>query len=318
MSRTIRIIISFLFLNVFCNASAIAAIFGTDNRNDVGASNPFYQLGRSVAVGVLSSLRTNLNESSIKLDTSKADFLCSYERFFEQSSIPYACTGFLVSPQILITAGHCVYVKGDISNDSGERCTVYDWMFDYRSDVRPDWSSSPIVSSKNIYRCKKIIYAVMEESKPYRDFAVILLDRPVLDRQPLELASSQNLMNENISMLGHPLGLPLKATGDGRILKNDRNSESFLTNLDAFEGNSGSPIFNSNKKVVGILVGGTPSPSLYQKPGESCDSTNRCDEVGQNCAVNSDSATNINAGAYSEAQRIESILKYLSEQPSQR
>src|SRR5690606_11935720 len=76
-------------------------------------------------------------------------------------------------------------------------------------------------------------------------------------------------------MLGHPLGLPMKASDNATMTPLDGNriglfSSSYdllrriftkqtyyNTNLDSFAGNSGSPVFNANTHVVeGILIGG--------------------------------------------------------------
>lgn len=297
------------FTIFFISPATEAAVFGQDNREEAYFKNGIWtEISRSVAVGVLSTMITPLDSSQVKIDsTNKTDFLCSDEKFFGQPSLSFACTGFLIAPQILVTAGHCAYVNGEISNDTEDRCSVYNWMFDYRSDSNINWKNSPIVSAQNIYRCQKIIYAVMEESAPYRDFAVIRLDRPVIGRTPLKTASSFLLNHEELTMLGHPLGLPLKVTDEASVLQNNPLHESFLTNLDAFEGNSGSPVMNSRGEVVGLLTGGTPSESLFKKIGETCERVNRCDNQGLNCLTSDDSGS----FASSEVQRIESVLKYL-------
>lgn len=57
-------------------------------------------------------------------------------------------------------------------------------------------------------------------------------------------------------MLGYPSGLPLKATVNVSITSFD-NSGGFYTSLDAFQGNSGSPVFDLNTpQVIGVLVSG--------------------------------------------------------------
>jgi V8-like Glu-specific endopeptidase len=63
-------------------------------------------------------------------------------------------------------------------------------------------------------------------------------------------------------MIGHPLGMPMKVTGDDksiiRTTESDRAGNIFWsTNLDGFTGNSGSPVFREeDQSLVGIFVYG--------------------------------------------------------------
>ena len=54
--------------------------------------------------------------------------------------------------------------------------------------------------------------------------------------------------------MGHPSGLPLKVTAGATVRSHKR--DFYVANLDSFEGNSGSPVFNENYEVAGILVRG--------------------------------------------------------------
>jgi hypothetical protein len=68
-------------------------------------------------------------------------------------------------------------------------------------------------------------------------------------------------------MFGHPLGLPLKYTPDGQISKVFK--DLINTNLDAFHGNSGSPVFSLPKnRFEGILIRG--NPDFYEVERDGC------------------------------------------------
>jgi V8-like Glu-specific endopeptidase len=274
--------ISKILITIFVALSsygAYADIFGRDDRNDVIRTSFKSDLGRPVAVGVLNSLWTDLgNGTSELLADYVSDYMCKDERFNNQPSVSYACSGFLVGPDLLVTAGHCSTHGVEIRNETDKYCEAYTWMFDYRAD-----SDISKVENKNIYRCKEIIYAVAtEDGVNSHDFALIRLDRPVLDREPLKIASKELRKNDTVTMMGFPMGLPLKFTNNARVFE-PSVGRSFLTNLDAFSGNSGSPVFNARDEVVGVLVAGNPGVSTYTDPKLRCERFNRCDENGRNC-----------------------------------
>lgn len=273
---SMKILMTLVYL--FC-LNARADIFGRDDRTDVLLDSPKHELGRSVAVGVLNSLWTDLGGGASELWTDPlSEFMCSDERFNNQASVSYACTGFLVGEDLLVTAGHCGTNTGEMRNSSENYCEAYTWLFDYRAD-----SDVTQVSDLNIYKCKEIIYAVQQEVDGHsHDFALVRLDRKVEGRSPLKFAQRAVRRGERVTMLGHPMGLPLKYTFNARVFK-EEEGRSFLTNLDAFAGNSGSPVFNTKNEVVGVLIAGNPALATYRDPKAGCDRFNRCDENGRKC-----------------------------------
>ena len=66
---------------------------------------------------------------------------------------------------------------------------------------------------------------------------------------------------DGLTLIGHPAGLPLKIASGGKFLSFQENT--FRSDLDAYGGNSGSPIFNTRSLargellVEGILQGGS-------------------------------------------------------------
>jgi len=54
--------------------------------------------------------------------------------------------------------------------------------------------------------------------------------------------------------IGHPVGLPLKVSG-GATVRSTSPKSYYITDIDAFGGNSGGPVFNARTKLIeGILV----------------------------------------------------------------
>ena len=79
-----------------------------------------------------------------------------------------------------------------------------------------------------------------------------------MGRDPVQLASARPRNGTALTMIGHPKGLRMKV--DSGVVLADKPSSwdlsrGFLTNLNAFHGNSGSPVWSS-EGVVGLLTDG--------------------------------------------------------------
>lgn len=314
MSQNFRCNYSFTFFSCFLlSLASQAAIFGESNILDIAKASGFSKESQSIAVAVLSANHQSIDSKQIEIDLDSLEgIFCPSEPFAGHSSLSYACTGFLVAPDLLVTAGHCASNVGETKNETGMYCEAFQWLFGYESE-KGDGLASKLFPVEDFYRCRKIIYAVREESFPFRDFALIQLDRPVKGRSPLNLAKEPVKSTEKLAMLGHPWGTPLKLTNDGEVLVNAMNRQQFLTNLDAFSGNSGSPVLNEKKEVVGILIGGTPSQDRVPHPQASCQVLNRCDSQGKNCLAPDKDTSQFPGfqGVGSEVQRLEPILQML-------
>ena len=99
--------------------------------------------------------------------------LCPDERFANQPN-PASCTGFLVAPDLIATAGHCLKTTTD--------CASYAFVFGFRM-TGPD---EPVLTfpRSQVYFCDGILGREFEADY---DWAVVRLDRPVLDHEPLEI-----------------------------------------------------------------------------------------------------------------------------------
>lgn len=247
-------------------------IYGVDNRTDTNLyeDREFREKAKSVAgmVHINKIVKDFRDENFHKFfkKTAKRNFnLCDDERFALQNVLPI-CSGFLAAPDVLVTAGHCI--------EKEEDCKNFKWVFDYVE-------GTDRIPNENIYGCKEIIGQKLKATQfTLKDYAVIRLDRKVTDREPLEIRMKGNPnWGEELLVIGHPLGLPQKITDGAQVkvgnvggfLKPIRNlfrkRDFFMANLDAFVGNSGSPVFNKETgKVEGILIEGaedfTEDPDL--------------------------------------------------------
>jgi hypothetical protein len=295
-----------IFLS-FIPILAHAAIFGADDRIALTPLSEAYPLARSTAIALIGANISEAAPGKLRLHVDPHP-LCPEERFSTDTSLAYSCTGFLVAPDLIATAGHCMVNTGESRHETDTFCQAYSWLFGYDASADP-----AAIPEENLYRCKQVIYAVRDERAPFRDFALVQLNRPVAGRAPLRLAKGPVGAQETLSMIGHPFGSPAKLSRNARVLLHDPSRQGFIASLDAFEGNSGSPVFNHAREVVGILVGGTPSISLVTDKAQGCERYNQCAEDGSGC-TQPDSDTSLFPGFQrtgSEVQHIAPIAELI-------
>jgi hypothetical protein len=190
-----------------------------------------------------------------KVTAEEAYALCPDERFKDQPVLPI-CSGFLVAPDLLVTAGHCV--------EMDFACERFTWVFGYTEGVER-------IARQDVYNCKEIVeYKLRTSFAKVEDYAVIRLDRPVTDRAPLTYRKSGRApLRTGLVVVGHPMGLPLKAASEAKVTGVNlselrtllrsllQRRYYFHADLDTYGGNSGSPVFNRSTGVVeGILIEG--------------------------------------------------------------
>jgi hypothetical protein len=141
---------------------------------------------RATAIAVLASLVSEGAPGKWKLEVdSSSSFLCRNERFSQDPFLSYSCTGFLVGPDLIATAGHCMVNTGESRHETDTYCQAFSWLFDFRFSSSGKLNLDE-VPAENLYRCKEVIYAVKDEKAPFRDFALVRLERPVVGRTPAE------------------------------------------------------------------------------------------------------------------------------------
>ncbi len=214
-------------------------------------------------------------------------------RFRNQPTLG-GCTGFLIAPNIMVTAGHCIssdqheIQSGKVIFHTSFRdkpgAMQYSdkyWVVDYTNDISMtkkykegvgEYYVTPIPTSKQ-YGVKQVLISVLDYKRNL-DYAVILLDRET-DRDPFRFRTGAKIAKgDNLAMIGAPAGLPLKLADGAKVTMNSA-STWFGTNLDAFGGNSGGPVYNTagRNMIEGILVRGRIDKGLK---GFYVDSTCGC------------------------------------------
>ena len=227
------------------------AIYGKDNRSFVRNKKSQIELSnisKSIALivskdNVEEKFFTSLIKADLINDKSGLN-LCIDQRFSGHHSV-MSCTGFLVSKNILATAGHCF-----MSNYDCEAKKIIFHVLD-SNEVNNGYK----VAHQNVFNCKRIIKTELD-STGEKDFALIELDREVMGADPLKLSKKMIDLNTDVFMIGHPLGLPQVITTSAKVIDTSSPTQ-FKTTLDSFAGNSGSPVFNASTfEVEGVLVAG--------------------------------------------------------------
>ena len=171
---------------------------------------------------------------------------CSDEKFANQF-VGGWCSGFLVGEDLIATAGHCGRTENDIKD------TAYVFGFQASSPTDP---GRMVFNEDQVYFGKELL--AFDESDT-GDYAVVRVDRKVTapGAKPLKVRESgEPSIGSNLGVIGYPSGLPVKiAFGEETVLMR-KEDPWLIANLDTYGGNSGSPVFNDDGEVEGILVRG--------------------------------------------------------------
>ena len=224
-------------------------IYDHDDRIDYPQINDRHvMLAAQATVSVWNDWQVEMSDDSPLVNLRTRTYGTTYrlhpsERFYNQP-IGAGCSGFLVGPDVVVTAGHCI-------NKTNYKSKLI--VFQYRTSRVPRPSNQPDQILKyQVYRVKEIIARRLESGY---DYAVLRLDR-VAHVIPMTIAKSDPSMGTELYVLGHPTGLPLKYTPGGEVLDTREGRPTFTANVDTYGGNSGSPVLNRHHEVVGILVRG--------------------------------------------------------------
>ena len=234
-------------------------IYGTDDRMEVFecSDNLMKELSLSTAAQIHNA---NISEESgiftIDEKTLSQGGICKSAKFSKQ---PMAadCSGFLIAPDKLVTAGHCIV---DLSD-----CKKFKWVFDYanRESIVKKFS----FTKDQVFTCTSIIGREKDRISGV-DYSVVKLDRKVPGRTPLKFRKEGKISDDAVlTVIGHPSGLPTKITSVADMRSNNEE-KYFVIGSDTFSGNSGAAVIDSKSGIVeGILVRGDDD---YEPSDEGC------------------------------------------------
>jgi len=225
------------------------SIYGIDNRVDLFQVNDPDILNNADSVVALFHAEDIIDNGNGTSTLQTANFgtshnLCEGERFRDQP-VGCFCSGFLVAPDIIATAGHCT-----------NSANVTDRRFVFGFSMLDASNAQTTVNNNEIYKGVSIIGR--QQVDDGADWALVRLDRPVTNHRIVEMRVDGRIADDQeVYVIGHPAGLPTKFAGGASVRTNSPTDAFFVANLDTYGGNSGSPVFNATIHTVeGILVRG--------------------------------------------------------------
>ena len=245
-------------------------VYGDDDRQDVFAFSD--QAWAAQAAGFAAAMiptsdidASDPDDVQLPPETLADIGICPDERFADQPVAGF-CSGTLIGPDLLLTAGHCI--------DSSD-CGSFSFVFDY---TMTDAATLQTITVDDVYACSDVLVNLVDDA----DYAVVRLDREVVGRTPAVVNAAPVALPDDQPLVinGFPTGLPLKID-DGANVRDARAGtlDFFVANLDTFGGNSGSGVFDdTSKQLVGILVRG--EVDYVFDPQAGCDRVNVCPNDG--------------------------------------
>jgi V8-like Glu-specific endopeptidase len=273
----LSLLCSFIIASIFAinaNGSYILnkGIYGEDNRNLVSEMDPNFDFleinqARSVFAQIPKWTVNFEDQAVIKIEAknlAEGFNFCPWEKY-AQLPVVASCSAFLVGPDLILTAGHCIKDKVECANNY--------WVLDYNDNAGFLNSNKVVTFTKDkVYSCSKIL---SWSNNPKLDYALIKLNRKVTDRSALAIRRTGKIDNSDaLFVIGHPLGLP-KILANKANVRNNSLNYTFLTTADTFSGNSGSPVINPVTHLVeGILIKGDEDFKMDINQG--CNVTSHC------------------------------------------
>lgn len=269
-------------------------IYGNDDRieafeADLLSSNHSILTHANVMLVARSRLVSSTANTYTLNDYYRYDTVCTDERFYNQPD-PGFCSGFLMESRTIVTAGHCM--------DSAESCDSTAFIFDFRMRSASTDPEMEAIPEDRVYFCDRILEFALGTDREH-DFAVVALDRAVeidgVPREPLALGSSgTQQVGDDLILVGHPSGLPIKVAGGATVGWSNSRSVYFQANVDAYSGNSGSMVVNANTfNIEGILVRG--NQDLYFDRVAGCMRSVMCDNSGCSGSSNLEGVSSVSS-----------------------
>lgn len=200
-------------------------------------------------------------DTSLKVGVSYG--LCEDQAYWSQPSACY-CTAFLVAPGIVATAAHCLegVQLSDIRLIAGFELASKSGIVDYA------------IAADDIYEPVELMNDAAGQNL---DFVFLRLKENAAFQKILPLATAAAHPADSVYAIGFPSGLPMKVAGIGPVTQTE-GGVYFYSDIDTYEGNSGSPVFNARThEVVGILIEGEQD---FERQG-NCSRAKPC--FGSNC-----------------------------------
>jgi hypothetical protein len=252
----------------FDNRVDVSCREGITTRNSfISSPDKYIKSARTVCALIPKNLMTRRSDGSYKIGSktlletkyklvkpcSTSNDVCFNNEIFNENirysnqKVGACCSGFGYKTDQVVTASHC-FKDGK---------TVKDFYFVFGYCYLPGEQAYDVIPGRDVYEATGVV------KTSTLDVIIIQMNRVLRPWQKAELDPISPITTlQPIYMAGHPDGLPLKLTLDATADFTNVLEPKFQTDLDAFHGNSGSPVFNNSGRVIGILLEGNKDDTI--------------------------------------------------------
>ena len=192
-------------------------------------------------------------------------YVCENEPYLNEVSIG-DCSGVLIKPNIVATAGHCVdkhiwnkswffnYQQGDDLNNK-IAYKVKHIIFQDFNMIKASYSPRlQKINKQRIAKHMPPLPADIYNYSMYRDIALLKLDKRVPTFSAVNINFDPFIKGKKAISIGYPLGISLKY-GDSGTLIAMGNAYYMVSTIKTLKGNSGGPLYDlETGELIGITV----------------------------------------------------------------
>ncbi len=223
------------------NLPARAAIYGTDDRLQLyeETDDDWRTLGEQSIVMKLRAGWGICDGATVSPTTTLGEYqnLCEGEAYIDDPVLA-SCSATLVDSDLIVIARHCV-----LEDDA---CATASFVPGPR---RASADELVMPGPEDIYACRRVV-AELDGV----DIAFVQLDRPVDGMTPATLGPTPEL-DAPLGVLGFPTGTPMKVARACNV-RGMNNAGLVQHDCDTFMGNSGSGVFDAERRLWGVHVNG--------------------------------------------------------------